>query len=259
MVLVSSMYEQTFVALYEWTNRPFIVLAVSTSRKRRYRHQHQRDCPPQTLATLILHLSPSFSSEDWRAWAKCPQTRYRGTRWSSRAFDNAFSMSRLGESLSEIISCNMLQGVARNLIVAPASSFSGSLSVSETLHIKSLASPINANITLVQSGHPFNVQFDTGHALVLFGDAYRMPNQVDFFPRPIHALVRIENLRSTGNPRKNPTPVQCNITASTVNAPIRLEVAYNSPHVVLHVDASTKLAPLFMRVPPAYEGKYAHK
>lgn len=59
-----------------------------------------------------------------------------------------------------------MQGVARKLVIDTSTSFSGSLAVSEALHIKGVASSIKANVSLIYKGHPFNVQFDTSHALV---------------------------------------------------------------------------------------------
>lgn len=85
-----------------------------------------------------------------------------------------------------------------------------------------------------------------------------MRTKTDHFFRPIDAAIRVENLGPTTETavEKLP-PAYCNISASTHHAPIRLEIAYASPRVVLQVDASTELAPLFMGVPPAFEGKPA--
>lgn len=48
--------------------------------------------------------------------------------------------------------------------------------------------------------------------------------------------------------------VHCNITARTNHAPLTLDMAYTSPRVVLNLDASTEMAPLFVTVPPAFQG-----
>ena len=50
--------------------------------------------------------------------------------------------------------------------------------------------------------------------------------------------------------------IPLNITATTGHAPIALGVVYNSSNIVLGLNATTRLAPLYVQVPPSYEGTF---
>lgn len=124
--------------------------------------------------------------------------------------------------------------------------------------LKSLSSSLNANITLVYRGHPFSLCLETGEAYVklpcpLLCAYYSL---YPFLPlRPITSSIRIQNLGAiTEEAIDDDSLVHCNITAKTNHAPLTLDMAYTSPRVVLNLDASTEMAPLFVAVPPAFQG-----
>ena len=74
--------------------------------------------------------------------------------------------------------------------------------------------------------------------------------------RPIDAIIRVKNVDLENDPTLGSRPVPLNITATTGHAPIALGVVYNSSNVVLGINATTKLAPLYIQVPLSYEGTF---
>lgn len=147
------------------------------------------------------------------------------------------------------------------MAITSANSFRGTITVSQSLILKSLSSPLNANITLVYRGHPFSLCLETGEAYVKL-PLSRAPclllmqaRHLSLSSRPITSSIRIQNLgATTEHAVEDESLVHCNITTKTNHAPLTLDVAYTSPRVVLNVDASTEMAPLFVTVPPAFQG-----
>jgi len=74
--------------------------------------------------------------------------------------------------------------------------------------------------------------------------------------RPIDAIIRVKDVDLDNDPTLESRPVPLNITATTVHAPIALGIVYNSSNVVLGINATTKLAPLYIQVPLSYEGTF---
>lgn len=59
--------------------------------------------------------------------------------------------------------------------IVTSGSFTGALTVSESLTLKSTASSLTANVTLAYKEHPFTLTFETGQAyarLLLFSPIY---------------------------------------------------------------------------------------
>lgn len=74
--------------------------------------------------------------------------------------------------------------------------------------------------------------------------------------RPIDTIIRVKDGDSNGHPTFGSRPIPLNITVTTGHAPIALGVVYNSSNVVLGVNATTRLAPLYVQVPLSYEGTF---
>jgi hypothetical protein len=76
-----------------------------------------------------------------------------------------------------------------------------------------------------------------------------------FCRRPIDAIIRVKDVDSN-DPTFGTRPIPLNITAATGHAPIALGVVYNSSNIVLGMNATTRLAPLYVQVPLSYEGTF---